>query len=281
MAAAKRKATELDAVVGRNVRRIREELGGAQDDLAQALRASGWELSASTVIALERGERTITIEEGLLLADVLNVALAELLVSDSEHPFVRLGSLYPEDSGHLTERLREAPRDESTTWAEVQQRRRTMGFGTDTVHAESFARGSLGYRPDDEATREAERHAAERLGTSPDEIVRRSYARWGRTLTEERNARADARVAETMRRLTDEVRRAVARSAEGDARVEERRELALAYAEAGAAEGTLRQRAALRAHVTRELLAELEDEPPAAKEAKRIGGAPKEKGRKQ
>jgi transcriptional regulator with XRE-family HTH domain len=230
MAAAKRKATELDAAVGRNVRRIREDLGGTQDQLVQALRASGWEVSAATVIALERGERKITIEEGLLLADVLNVAFAELLADDADHPHVRLGSLYPDYGANLRARLTQArlpakPTAEETTWMELQQRRRTMGFGTtDTSTLESFARGSLGYTANDEAAREAERHAAERLGISPDEVVRRSYAIWGQTLSDERDARTAERV-------------------EPDA--------------------SHRSRTVVRGHVTRELLAELEKQPEA------------------
>jgi transcriptional regulator with XRE-family HTH domain len=265
MAAAKRKATELDATVGRNVRRIREDLGGTQDQLVQALRASGWALSAATVIALERGERKITIEEGLLLADVLNVAFAELLADDPDHPHVRLGSLYPDYGGNLSARLTEArfpasPTAEETTWTEVQQRRRTIGFGaTDAAALESFASGSLGYTPDDEAAREAERYAAERLGIPPDEVVERSHARWGRTLSDERDARAEERVAEAMRHFRDDLVRAEERAAKPWARAEDKRELADARTRVN--EGTPRQRAAVRSHVTRELLDELEVDP--------------------
>ena len=165
-----------------------------------------------------------------MLADVLNVAFAELLAHDPDHPHVRLGSLYPDYGANLSARLTqarfaEAPKPGETTWTEVQKRRRTMGFGaTDTSALESFARGSLGYTLDDEAAREAERHAADRLGISPDELVGLSYALWGRTLSDERDARTAERV-------------------EPDA--------------------SARSRTIVRGHVTRELLAELEQEPEA------------------
>jgi transcriptional regulator with XRE-family HTH domain len=258
-AAARRKAGDLDALIGQNVRRIREQLGATQDDLAQALKQSGWRASGLTVMALERGERALLHEEVLLLGDVLNVGITELYATAADYRFVSLGSLYPENADALAKRLTQAPRSEAKTWAELQRHRRTMGFGTDTAHVESFARGSLGYSPDDEATREAERHAAERLGVSPDEIVRRSYALWGRTLSDERNLRAEARVDETMRDLRNDLVRAEARVAKGGAHAKDRRELA--DARTRVTETTPRQRAAVRAHVTRELLAELEAEP--------------------
>jgi transcriptional regulator with XRE-family HTH domain len=218
-AAARRKAGDVDALIGQNVRRIREQLGATQDDLAQALRQSGWRASGLTVMALERGERALLHEEVILLADVLNVAVTEFY-GDSDHVFVRpAGSLYPENTNLLAKRLTQAPRDESTTWMEVQRRRRTTGFGRDTSALELFSRGSLGYTPDDEATREAERHAAERLEISPDEVVRRSYALWGRTLSDERDTRTAARTT---------------------------------------ADTPIRSRTIVRGHVTRELLAELE-----------------------
>jgi transcriptional regulator with XRE-family HTH domain len=222
-AAARRKAGDVDALIGRNVRRIREALGGTQDELVQALRASGWQASSPTVMALERGERALLHEEVLLLADVLNVAVTELYAVDGFQS-IQLGSLFPDSPRFLANRLTQAPRDKAKTWMEVQRHRRTIGFGMDTFTLESFQRDSLGYTPDDEATREAERHAAERLGISPDELVRRSYTRWGRTLSDERDARAAARTK---------------------------------------ADASPRSRTIVRGHVTRELLAELEQEPEA------------------
>jgi transcriptional regulator with XRE-family HTH domain len=218
-AAARRKAGDVDALIGQNVRRIREQLGATQDDLAQALRQSGWRASGLTVLALERGERALLHEEVHILGDVLNVGITELYATAADYRSVSLGSLYPENADALAQRLTQAPRSEAKTWAEVQRHRRTMGFGTDASHAESFARGSLGYRPDDEATREAERHAAERLGISPDEVVLRSYALWDRTLSDERDARTAARTT---------------------------------------ADTSVRSRTIVRGHVTRELLKELE-----------------------
>jgi transcriptional regulator with XRE-family HTH domain len=183
MAAAKRKAGEIDALIGRNVRRIREQLGATQEDLAQALRESGWQASSLALLTLESGERVVSVEEALLLGDVLNVPVTELIVGEHAE-FVRLGGgvIYPENTGFLRSRLTRAPYRKSTTWSKTQSRREHVQIDT-------------GGYIELVAAREAENYAAKKLGTSSDEVVRRSLALWHRTLTEERDARTAERIA--------------------------------------------------------------------------------------
>jgi transcriptional regulator with XRE-family HTH domain len=180
MAAAKRKAGEVDALIGRNVRRFREQLGGTQDDLARELREGGWQASGLTVAALERGDRALLHEEVLLLADVLNVSVEELHAGD-RNEFVRVRSLYPENTEFLRGRLTQSRLPERyPTWSETQSHRQHIQIDT-------------GGYIEIVAAREAEGYAAKRLGISPDEVVRHSLALWHRTLTEERDARTAER----------------------------------------------------------------------------------------
>src|SRR5262249_57406287 len=120
----------VDAVVGRNGGRMREEVGATQDDLAEALKKSGWQASVLTVLALERGERIVNLEEALLLGDVLNVPVAELLAGEHAQ-FVQLGGvLYPENTQELQSRLTKANRRKSTTWSDTQRRRQHVQIDT-------------------------------------------------------------------------------------------------------------------------------------------------------
>ncbi len=225
MAAAKPRPGDLDGVIGRNVRRVRLERGASQDDLAQALRDAGWGAATDQVLmSVEKGNRSLRFHEVLLLADVLNVPVAALLeVPDG---WVRLGSRVPESGRDLVRRLTEKPHkygERSSAWSDLEQARRDAQFS-------AGARHSFG----DESKREAERHAANRLGLAPDEIVRRSYDLWGRTLSDERDGRYGARAP------TD---------------------------------ASSRQRATLRGHITRELLDELRGVIGREAEERILGGA--------
>jgi transcriptional regulator with XRE-family HTH domain len=211
--AARPSAADVDRVVGRNVRRVREERGASQDGLAQALRDAGW-LAASdqVLIAVEKGTRSLRFAEVLLLADVLNVPIAALLeVPPGE--WVRVGTRVPTTGPDLVRRLTEAPHqfgEQSNAWSDLEQARRDTQFSASGRH-------SWG----DETKREAERHAASKLGVAPGEVVQRSYRLWGRTLSDERDARCATRAS---------------------------------------ADATARQRATWRGHVTRELLTDLRND---------------------
>jgi len=214
MAAAKRKASEVDALIGRNVRYIRDTFSATQDDLAQALRESGWpQASGLIVFTIERGERVVSVEEMFILGDVFNVPATELLHDIGDPEDIRLGTLSPENTKKLRKRLTEKPRKrEEEPWGETQRHRKTepgVASGTGAAYNALVA------------AREAESYAAKRLGIPPEEVVRRSFALWEQSLTEERDARTAKRI-------------------DPDA--------------------SPRSRRTVRGHVSRELLAELEEQ---------------------
>jgi transcriptional regulator with XRE-family HTH domain len=234
--AAKPQPNDLDRLVGYNVRRLRTQLGASHDDIAQALRDRGWErASGSVLVNLEAGKRGIRFAEVLVLADALNVAVADFLEPDPDaarrfapipganprdYPFVSITENVADSPRWLAKRLTSPPRSipqgrgvkrPPRTWTELEGARRDA----------QLSAGRRGHSVGDEALREAECHAAGRLNVSPAEVVQRSYARWKQTLSEERDERAASRTP---------------------------------------ADSTPRQRAAIRAHVTRHLLDELREE---------------------
>ena len=76
--------TLFQAVVCRNLRRIRAKLGWRQEDLAHEARARGLSWTANTVTAIEIGRRPVSAEELLLLPTLLQVPLTELVSADKE-----------------------------------------------------------------------------------------------------------------------------------------------------------------------------------------------------
>jgi len=80
------------AVIRRNLRRLRLKLGWRQEDLALRARARGLRWSASTVTAIEIGRRPISAGELLLLPTLLQVPLTDL-VSGNQDEVVDIGGV--------------------------------------------------------------------------------------------------------------------------------------------------------------------------------------------
>jgi transcriptional regulator with XRE-family HTH domain len=76
--------TLFQAVVRRNLRRVRTKLGWRQEDLAQRARARGLSWTANTVTAIEIGRRPVSAGELLLLPTLLQVPLTELVSADKD-----------------------------------------------------------------------------------------------------------------------------------------------------------------------------------------------------
>jgi len=74
----------FQAVIRRNLRRLRTKLGWRQEDLALKARARGLSWSASTVTAIEIGRRPVSAGELLLLPTLLQVPLTELVAGDND-----------------------------------------------------------------------------------------------------------------------------------------------------------------------------------------------------
>jgi transcriptional regulator with XRE-family HTH domain len=76
--------TLFQAVVRRNLRRVRTKLGWRQEDLAQRARARGLRWTANTVTAIEIGRRPVSAGELLLLPTLLQVPLTDLVSADKD-----------------------------------------------------------------------------------------------------------------------------------------------------------------------------------------------------
>jgi hypothetical protein len=223
-------ARPLREVLAAGIREARQRLGLRQEDAAARVRACG--LSTwirGTVAQAEVGARRFALEEVLLLALAYETSLANLIAGDEDElveltPQARLsvGALRAVLSGDQT-----ALQSLSTEAVDIPVRRggsatpRSGRFPDVLAEAQRFGIGdwSLLEHAFDEVN-DAERHAARKLGTTPERLKVVATRRWGRTLAEERD-----------HRLSEQARSASPRS-----------------------------RQALRGHITRDLLAELEDE---------------------
>jgi hypothetical protein len=222
-------ARPLREVLAAGMKDARQRLGLRQEDAAARARAYG--LSTwirGTVAQAEVGARRLGLDEVLLLALVYETSLAELIAGDDEE----LVELTPEarlSAGSLRAMLRgdqAAVRDLSTTvdipsFRGAHQASRSGRFPDVLGEAGRFGMGDRVFLEHAlDEVSDAERYAARKLGTTPERLNMAAMRRWGRTLAQERD-----------RRLNQKADDASARS-----------------------------RQALRGHITRQLMAELEDD---------------------
>jgi transcriptional regulator with XRE-family HTH domain len=214
-----RKAVTIDAIVGSNVRRLRIARGWSQDEVARRAREEGLQWSRSSVAAVEATNKTIDVSELVLLSLALDARIDELLAGDER---VQLGD---DTTRRLWEVRRilasdgarkgiEPPKGEIEimTRKEMEARMPNLrGFMED-------ARQDLSARAASAASGEAEQKAARKFGIGAQQLSIFAFDLWGRSLTEERDARVN---------------------------------------EADAQSGSAKSLQALRGHVTRHLLAEL------------------------
>jgi len=69
-------------IVGKNVARIRQQLGITQEGLAVRLQMAGWRVDRFLVSKIERGERQVLDSEVLSIANVLKVSINSLFGRD-------------------------------------------------------------------------------------------------------------------------------------------------------------------------------------------------------
>lgn len=195
----------LRAVVGRNVRALRDRLGLTADDVAAEARALGLAWQRSTVASIETARRGLGAEELLLLPVILSrasgwqpVTISDLL--ESERP-IELASSSHGGTRATTAGLEEVLAGERITvpaW-QIDDQFRAAREGVDrlrelgrllpkrTAHEEAL-------RAAEDGQHEAEQKAARKLGRPAVQIAHAARRRWGRSLTAER----DARVAERL-----------------------------------------------------------------------------------
>ncbi len=171
---------------------MREQGGARQDDVSREARRHGLAWSRSKVAALERGEKSISIEELALLPRILAEATGSV---------VSVGMLVPDD---VLVRLTDAVAIPGETLKRVYG---GTGVQPETIphetHIEIMRKTFPGVPH--LVVGEAEQKAAPRLGVDAATVATVAYDLWGRSLGAER----DARVAEREPDASPDRRRAL------------------------------------------------------------------------
>lgn len=170
------------------------------DDVARRCRDSGLAWSRSVIAGLEAGTKTIDVGELVLLSVAMRVGTDKLLAGDELVSLSPSGSM---DLDAVRRFLRGGRALESLTAGRIPGLR-----GTDTASDVDLVAGIEGAQKKwaghlditfDEATEielsaqgEAEQKAARRLGIETLDLAIASWKRWGRSLTDERDARVAA-----------------------------------------------------------------------------------------
>ncbi len=189
------KPITLAAVIGERVRALRESLGDSQDDLARGVRDLGLNWQRSTVAALEAGTRGLSVEELVVLCRLLRAAPHELVGTDEE---VSLGP-HSTARGDAVRRLLTgesdfAADDFDSRFDRDVRRGLKAGDELDQAMQHLWPRSRLdqrvaAYRA---STGEAEQKLARRLNVDRWLLSIAAYRLWGRSLSEERDARVSA-----------------------------------------------------------------------------------------
>lgn len=201
---------QLSAVIADNVRRLRTDTSpGAlsQDGLARNMRYRGIQWTRATVTAIETGRRSVSLVEGVALADILGVGLGDLVSTASSHVRVDLGiwsssyvagavtgntdgiedAFQSEELRHLTRRLSQGIRDMTERMSLLRSR---WGRDVNMRPAAVIERESrIG---DVEAEVASRLDSRTRLGVTGLEVVIAADAMWRCSFTEERERRVAA-----------------------------------------------------------------------------------------
>jgi hypothetical protein len=179
---------------------------GLSDEAAAALLRSyglvGWQ--AGTLTQVEAGVRPLAVEELVLVCAAYRVSLAELAGSDPVPVELSAGARLPASAVRAVladggEVLRALPADALDVPA---TRPVTPGLPP-PPDALIDAAARFGVRGPTEVGRalaaigDAERHAARKLGVTPERLVLAAVGRWGKPFTAERDARIALRKAST------------------------------------------------------------------------------------
>lgn len=161
-------ATDVTSVVAKSIARERAALQITQDQLAQRCAKCGLPWTRSVIASLERGARRLNVDELIVVAIALDVAVLRLFATEVEE--VRLGNLMfraPDLPRLLTSRPRPIPTDFTEMTADIANMERM-------------------------ALRATEQKAGARLGIEPRSVAALALELFGHGLEEEREARAPA-----------------------------------------------------------------------------------------
>ena len=73
---------KVETMVGNNIRRIREERGLTQEQVACRLQVNGCDITRSAFAKIEVGQRHLYPDEIILLKDILKTTFEEILKVD-------------------------------------------------------------------------------------------------------------------------------------------------------------------------------------------------------
>jgi hypothetical protein len=197
------RARSLRAVLAAGAARVRAERGLSEERAAELLRSYGlvgWQ--AGTLTQVEAGVRPLAVEELLLLCAAYRVSVAELTGSDPDEIELAAGARLPAAAVRALladggEVVRSLPADA----LDVPATRPVSAVPPPDALVDAAAR--LGVRGPAEVGRalaaigDAERNAARRLGVTPERLVLAAVGRWGKPFTAERDARIALRRAST------------------------------------------------------------------------------------
>jgi transcriptional regulator with XRE-family HTH domain len=185
----------LKDVIGRNLRRLREDQGLRQDEVAELARSVGLEWTQAVVTGIETGRRAVPIEELLLLQGPLDISLPALL-DPGDEPVVDLGGR-PVKAQHLRTMALGQPLVLALSREDGYAVGRIAARGWDRKLRTIARRYDIPEEPDKNwelkaaSLGNAEQKAGRKFNVHPFEIVAASYDLWGHSLTQERDARVE------------------------------------------------------------------------------------------
>ena len=202
--------------MARRIREIRTERGETQEEFAR--RAQGWglEWTRDTVRHLEDGSRALTLEEFFRLPLVLKEELPDLLPA---RQMVELGPGTAAPWATLVKMLGGAALSVEARDLEIPATRAIRAFRDRVAEEAALYSRLLPKRTtmreleaiERDATGIAERKAAARFAIDPRHLAIAAYSLWGRSLTAERDARVHERACDEEPRTVQAVRGHVTR----------------------------------------------------------------------
>lgn len=184
-------APDLQAVIGRRLRAVRAP-AMRQDDVAAGMRRYGFNWTGATVAAIETNRRNVSLEEAIALPLVLRCELTDLVLSP-DVPKVALN-----ERGAIHRAALAAVLVGEATQASEQElhpllRSSLPELDEDVLQAWEQGRFAdealIGVWINEARQQEAERKAARHLGVSTAQVAALALRLWGRSLSEERDAR--------------------------------------------------------------------------------------------
>jgi transcriptional regulator with XRE-family HTH domain len=190
---------QLQDVIVDNMRRIRRERGLLQEDVATAARWVGVMWSSVTVTQIESQSRLLSLDEFLLLPLILKCKIKDLLATDDSEQHIKLGFgtvLDAETVAGLVSAKGPQLRDDQVPMLPGLEEKLESRIKT-AIERGGLEPTLLSYLKVREGARgEAERKAAQTLKTSAVDITAYALRLWGRSLTEERDTRAEEQAIE-------------------------------------------------------------------------------------